>query len=102
MDTPRGRQAIASLRVGDTVLAEDPGTGKVEAEPVLAVIDDGVKPLLALDRSDSTLRVTTNHPEGVVGNAPMTRGVVRAPGGTVLSCDATVESRTRSKADPPL
>jgi hypothetical protein len=61
--TTHGLVAIASLKVGDTILAEDPAKGKPEAERVLAVIDDGIKPLLALDLSDgTTLKVTSNHP----------------------------------------
>jgi len=36
--TPHGEQAIESLHVGDLVQAEDPATGKVEAEAVQAVI----------------------------------------------------------------
>ena len=63
MQTPKGLVPIASLQVGDLVLAEDPSTGKVEPEPVLAVIDDGVKPLMQVRMSDgSSLSVTTNHP----------------------------------------
>jgi RHS repeat-associated protein len=57
-----GATSIERLRVGDQVLAEDPASGKVEPDRVQAVIDDGVKPLIALDLSDgSTLRVTSNH-----------------------------------------
>ena len=66
--TPHGPVAIAKLKVGDTVLAEDPAKGKLEPEKVQAVIDDGVKPLLVLDLSDgSTLKVTSNHPFWVDG-----------------------------------
>jgi hypothetical protein len=36
--TPHGLRAIASLKVGDLVLAEDPATGKVEPEKVQALI----------------------------------------------------------------
>ena len=62
VDTPHGRQAIATLKVGDPVLAEDPATGKVEAEPVQGVIVRRVTPLLAVDLSDgSSIRVTDNH-----------------------------------------
>jgi len=65
-------RAIAGLHVGDLVQAEDPRTGKVEAEPVLAVIDDGVKPLLAVGLSDgSTVRVTANHPFWVDSGAAL-------------------------------
>ena len=60
--TPRGHSAIAALRAGDTVLSEDPRTGKVDPEVVQTVLDDGVKPLIALDLSDgSTIRATANH-----------------------------------------
>ena len=62
------------LRVGDTVLAEDPAKGKAEPERVQAVIDDGLKPLVALDLSDgSTLRVTSNHPFYVDGGPQLTQ-----------------------------
>ena len=82
-----GTRAIEALRVGDSVLAEDPVTGKVEPEPVLAVIDDGVKPLLARDLSDgSSLWLTNNHPFWVDGTPRMTGGLVGAPGG---KCPAT-------------
>jgi len=61
--TPHGSQAIATIKVGELVLAEDPITGKIASEPVLALIDDGIKPLMAVGFSDqSSLRVTTNHP----------------------------------------
>jgi hypothetical protein len=61
--TPHGLVAIASLHVGDAVLAEDPSAHRVDAEPVRAVIDDGIKPLLRVGLSDGTsLSVTTNHP----------------------------------------
>ena len=57
-----GTVAIERLTVGDTVLSEDPMTGTVEPERVLAVLDDGVKPLIALDLSDgSRIRATANH-----------------------------------------
>jgi hypothetical protein len=63
VDTPKGGRAIDTLKVGDQVLAKDPATGKVEAEPIQAVIDDGIKPLMAVGLSDgSSLKVTTNHP----------------------------------------
>jgi hypothetical protein len=61
--TPHGLVAIASLRVGDLVLAENPATGKIDTEPVQAVIDNGIKPLMQVQLSDgSSLSVTTNHP----------------------------------------
>jgi hypothetical protein len=66
--TPHGLVAIASLHVGDLVLAENPVTGKVEPERVQAVIDDGTKPLMQIVLSDgSRLSVTTNHPFYVDG-----------------------------------
>jgi RHS repeat-associated protein len=61
--TPHGSQAIQTLQVGQQVLAEDPATGQVEPEAVQAVIDDGVKPLLALALSDGeAITVTVDHP----------------------------------------
>jgi hypothetical protein len=61
--TPHGLVAIASIHVGEQVLAEDPKTHKVEPERVQAVIDDGIKPLMSVSLSDgSNLSVTTNHP----------------------------------------
>jgi len=61
--TPHGLVAIASLHMGDQVLAEDPATGKVGPEKVQAVIDDGIQPLMQVRLSDgSSLSVTTNHP----------------------------------------
>ncbi len=61
--TPHGEQAIQTLRIGDTVLSEDPTTGKVKAEPVQAVIHDPVSPLIAVDLSDdSAITVTADHP----------------------------------------
>jgi len=66
--TPHGLAAIASLHVGDLVLAEDPAAGKVEPEKVKAVIDDGLQPLMQVRLSDgSSLSVTTNHPFYVDG-----------------------------------
>ena len=66
--TAKGTTAIDRLKVGDTVLSEDPKTGTVEPEAVQAVIDDGVKPLIALDLSDGgTLKVTGDHPFWVDG-----------------------------------
>ena len=60
--TPRGHIAIEKLRVGDLVLAEDPTTGKLAAEPVQALIVRPVSDLMAIALSDgSSLKVTTNH-----------------------------------------
>lgn len=50
------------------MLAEDPATGLVQPEAVQAVIDDGAKPLLALDLSDGeAITVTADHPFYVDG-----------------------------------
>ncbi len=58
-----GLVSIAKLHVGDSVLAEDLATGKVEPEKIEAVIAEAVKPLMQIQLSDgSTLSVTTNHP----------------------------------------
>jgi hypothetical protein len=57
--TPRGERAIESLRVGDSVLAEDPTAGTVEAEAVQAVIQDPVSPLLAVELGDGSAITTT-------------------------------------------
>lgn len=60
--TPHGTVPIEKLHVGDRVLAENPKSGKVEAEPVQAVIVRPVSPLLALELSDgSTLTVQPEH-----------------------------------------
>ncbi len=65
--TPGGEVPIEALQVGDRVQAQTPPTGTVEAEPVGAVIADGVKPLLAVVLSDSeALTVTADHPFYVV------------------------------------
>jgi hypothetical protein len=61
--TPKGKIAIEKLHVGDTVLAEDPKAGTVEAEPVQALIVRAVSPLIAVDLGDgSTIRVQPDHP----------------------------------------
>ena len=52
--TPHGERAIQSLHVGDRVLAENPASGKVEAEQVQAVIADPVSPLIAVQVSDGS------------------------------------------------
>ena len=63
VSTAHGSIAIDEVHVGDQILAENPAKGTVEPEPVLATIDDGIKPLLQVDLSDgSALRVTSNHP----------------------------------------
>ncbi len=70
---PSGAQPIQALHVGDTVLAEDPATGVVEAEPVEAVIQDPVSPLIAVQLSDgSAITVTADHPFWVDSGALFT------------------------------
>jgi len=60
--TPHGEVRIETLRVGDTVLAENPATGTVEAEPVEALLVRPVSDLMALDLSDgSTITVQPDH-----------------------------------------
>ncbi len=61
--TAHGSTVIATLHVGDQVLAEDPARGVVEPEPVEAVIQDGIKSLVAITISDgSVITATANHP----------------------------------------
>ena len=87
----QGTRAIEALRVGDSVLAEDPATGKVEAEPVQAVIDDGVKPLMAVSLADgSVVRVTTNHAFWVESGSELARP------GWLLAGDLRVGDRLRT------
>jgi len=63
VSTAHGEQAIQTLHVGDLVQAENPATGKVAAEAVQAVIDDGTKPLIAVDLADgAAITVTADHP----------------------------------------
>jgi len=70
--TLQGERAIERLHVGDTVLSENPTTGKVETEAVQAVIQDPVSPLLAVDLSDgSAITVTAHHPFWVDGGAQL-------------------------------
>jgi len=78
--TPHGSRAIDALRVGDTVLSEDPATGKVEAEMVQAAIADGAKPVMALALSDGgAITVTADHPFWVdAGNLLLTPGWLHA------------------------
>ena len=79
--TPDGERPIESLHVGDTVLAEDPATGAVAAEPVQALIQDPVSDVLELRLSDgSTIRTTPNHPFWVDGNADFADAGWRAAG----------------------
>ncbi len=90
--TPAGVVAINQLRVGDPVLAEDPRTGTVEAEPVQAVIVHPVWPLMAVDLSDgSTITVTVEHPFWV------DLGIVRLGlGGWVLAGQLHTGDRLRT------
>jgi len=72
--TAHGEHAIQTLHVGDSVQAENPATGKVEAEAVQAVIADPVSPLIAVDLSDgSAITVTADHPFWVDGGAQLGR-----------------------------
>jgi len=60
--TPRGTRAIERLHVGERVWAENPTTGKVEAEPLEAVRIEPVQPLVEVDLSDgSVVRATPTH-----------------------------------------
>lgn len=66
--TRTGSVAIEKLHVGDLVLAEDPTTGKVEEEPVRALIVRPVSPMVAIVLSDgSTIKVQPDHPFWVDG-----------------------------------
>jgi len=70
--TAHGKRAIQTLGVGDTVLSENPATGKVENEAVQAVIQDPVSPLIAVDLSDgSAITVTADHPFWVDAGAQL-------------------------------
>jgi hypothetical protein len=73
-------RAIQRLRAGDTVLAENPATGKVEAEPVQALSKDPVAPLIAVELSDgSAITVTADHPFWMdAGNMLLRPGWLRA------------------------
>jgi len=73
--TTHGEQAIQTLQIGNVVQAENPTTGKVEAEAVQAVIADPVSPLIAIDLSDgSAITVTADHPFWVDGGAQLAEG----------------------------
>jgi len=61
--TTHGQQPIQMLHVGDQVLSENPVSGTVEIEPVQAVIQDPVSPLVAVQLSDGTaITATADHP----------------------------------------
>ncbi len=73
--TPHGAVAIQSLKVGQTVLSEDPTTHKVEAEPIQRVLHDPSSPLVAVDLSDgSTITTTLTHSFWVDAGARIARG----------------------------
>jgi Pretoxin HINT domain len=70
--TAHGLQPIQTLHVGQRVLAENPKTGKVEAEPIETVIADPVSALMAVHLSDgSAITVTADHPFWVDGGPGM-------------------------------
>ena len=88
--TPNGQTPIERLRVGDTVLAEDPKTGKVEQERVAATIVHPVSELARVDLSDgSAVTVTADHPFYVDASA------VRTQAGWVQAGDLRVGDRLR-------
>jgi len=60
--TPSGQRAIGSLVVGDTVLAEDPVSGKVEPEPITALHrnDDPLTGIVVI--GGETIHTTPEHP----------------------------------------
>ena len=57
--TPDGRKPIESLRVGDLVLAQDPTTGLLGFQPILAVQHDAPEPTLrlALDSGETIVTI---------------------------------------------
>jgi len=66
--TPHGVRAIETLRRGDLVMAENPQTGKVEAEPVQAVVQEPASAVLSIQLSDgSAITATADHPFWVDG-----------------------------------
>ena len=92
--TPSGRKAIETLHVGDKVLAENPRTGKVEAEPVLAVIKDPISTLMTITLSGgTTIQVTPDHPFW------LDRGVGLAGAGWIEAGQLQVGDQLRT-ADP--
>jgi len=89
--TPHGLHAIDTLRVGDTVLSENPTTGKVEAEAVQAVIADPASPLIAVDLSDgSAITVTADHPFW------LDRGLMAPRAGWIAAGDLVLGDRLRT------
>ena len=88
--TPAGEKPIEQLHTGDTVLAEDPKTGKVEAERVVATIVHLVSELASVGLSDgSAVTVTADHPFYVDASA------VRKEAGWVQAGDLRVGDRLR-------
>ena len=88
--TPGGEKPIEQLHVGDTVLAEDPKTGKVEAERVAATIVHPVSELAKVELCDgSAVTVTADHPFYVDA------GAVRKEAGWVQAGDLRVGDRLR-------
>ncbi len=89
--TSHGMHAIDTLRIGDTVLSENPTTGKVEAEAVQAVIADPVSPLIAVDLSDgSAITVTADHPFWLDG------GLMVGKAGWIQAGDLVLGDRLRT------
>jgi len=89
--TPQGLHPIDTLHVGDTVLSENPATGKVEAEAVQAVIADPISPLIAVDLSDgSAITVTADHPFWLDG------GLMAPRAGWIQAGDLVLGDRLRT------
>ena len=88
--TPGGEKPIEQLHTGDTVLAEDPTTGTVEAERVAATIVHPASELASVGLSDgSGVTVTADHPFYVDASA------VRKQAGWVQAGDLRVGDRLR-------
>ena len=89
--TLAGEKPIEQLHTGDTVLAEDPKTGKVEAERVVATIVHPASELAQVNLSDgSGVTVTADHPFYVDASA------VRKQAGWVQAGDLRVGDRLRN------
>src|SRR5579885_217995 len=72
--TPHGLKNIEALHIGDKVLSEDAQNGRVQAEPLTAVVADPVSDLIAVHLSDqSVITVTADHPFWVDSGAGLTR-----------------------------
>ena len=88
---------IEQLHVGDTVLAEDPKTGKVEEERVAATIVYPVSELARVALSDgSAVTVTADHPFYVDA------GAVRKAAGWVQAGDLRAGDRLRTEGGADL